>query len=295
MSKEESAADIVERMLGESGSAVVRLVRESSNATDARMAQAAEAIHKAVDAKVKGVESSIRSSSDTLAKQQAALRALAQKVDGKVDKTELATLKALIAQAGRTLALAMEDVNQAASSTDPDQADKAADKAAKQAERAGEYLNESAERLATLEERVSELEKWRKEVVEPALGKHRESIDDHEERLKKLESPKKASAPAGNQQAAMPEVPVRTKIIERANPRNWGWLSWALAILFGLAALVIALTMFCPWISHVLNQQWAWLRMTLSFLAGLVLVSISFFGGGLLGHALQEVAEKDDK
>lgn len=280
----ETATEMVQRMLGESGAAVVRLVEENNQHIDAKVAQAAAAIHTAVDSKLKEVSSAITERKEQLDKQRAALGGLAEKLDNKVDKTEFSSLEALIAQAGRTLASAMEAVNQAATASDPSEASKAADKAAEQTNRVGKDVDEFSEKFNALTERVSTLEKWKDETVEPAL----EELKKQGGRIRALESAKKPT-PVSEEPTAL----YRPTLVERANPRNWGWMAWGLALLLGFIALVAALTAFCPWVSHVLNQQWPAVRATLSFLAGLTLTAIGFFGGGLLGDTVAKKMETE--
>lgn len=286
----ETATEMVQRMLGESGAAVVQLVKENNRHIDAKVAQAAAAIHTAVDSKLKEVSSAITERNEQLDKQRAALGGLAEKLDNKVDKTELSSLKALIAQAGRTLASAMEAVNQAATTSDPSEAGEAADKAAKQAGEADELLTQVAAKVAELEERVSSLETWREGTVNPALNAHRDRLDSQDGRLKALESAQSSSV---TEQADRPVQIYRPTIVERADVRNWGWAAWLGASIGALIALMVALAWFCPWVSHVLNQQWPFTRGFLSFAAGTTLTAIGFFGGGLLGDDIAKKAEHE--
>lgn len=83
--------------------------------------------------------------------------------------------------------------------------------------------------------------------------------------------------------AVSPTPPTNTQpsITQRANPFNWGWLAWLLAII----GFILGWTVFGEWL-EIQSQPslWDWV----AWLFSPVSAGVGFFGFGLIGHFIAE-------
>ena len=78
-----------------------------------------------------------------------------------------------------------------------------------------------------------------------------------------------------------PEPTARMQVvIDRANPRNWGWISWVLAFLFAYIAYRVG-DSFYDGNDNDIKQALLWLALKPA------ITLVGFFGGGLIGTFIQ--------
>lgn len=79
--------------------------------------------------------------------------------------------------------------------------------------------------------------------------------------------------------------PERTQAMSRINPRNWGWLSWVLAVLLAIIAYKIGDSLYHDYDNNV-KQVFLWLAYKPAITVA------GFLVGGTLGSYLQDYLER---
>lgn len=298
------------------GEAIVDFVDDTVYGIDESIDAKIADHRKAVSEEIAKIAKRVRGSEGLATKQKQlseALVALASRADSKeIENTEeiaslrkdVSQLRAIVATAGRMMAGAMEATNvaaQANANADPKSANAKIDEANNLLDQAEAKQSDCCDEIAKLENRVAELERWRKDVVDPALKAHMESIDSLNSWRKDIVDPfiKRQNGAALKVTAETQKAPVApvapapkvevSSFQRRIDPRNWGVLSYVLAVGFGIIALAIAVTWIAPAILGMTG--FAALKWFAVVAVCVGLVGASFCCGGILGSFLSDRLE----